>query len=278
MSASGRYVHDARAADRRRPANASSSGRMSSASRARSRSRSRSPRRTTRRRNWRAKICRAAASCSIPSSSCFTCGPTTTSACKASAWSGRASPATWSRSRPRAKRMLAVGGHDKAALDVQGTFTAKSLGIEPQPIELRIVRDRLFPGSQAGLHRAVRSLRAQRRAARDLDHRAAGQVASPIARSPRPRVAALRNEQAAARHVAGGARPPGNAAADRTAGRRRAGQRSPAGESDRGRQRPAAAGGPQSRRSASAISTSGPRCCRSWRTSRPTACRRSPTC
>ena len=41
--------------------------------------------------------------------------------------------------------MLAVGGHEKATLDVQGTFTAKSLGIEPQPIELRIFATDYFP-------------------------------------------------------------------------------------------------------------------------------------
>ncbi len=102
-----------------------------------------------------------------------------------------------------ATSLLAAGGHDKAALDVQGTFTANSLGIEPQPIELRIFATDYFPGPQAGLHRAVPAVRAQRRAARDLGHRAAGQVAPPIARSPRPRAAALRNQQAAARHVAG---------------------------------------------------------------------------
>ncbi len=41
--------------------------------------------------------------------------------------------------------VLAVGGHDKAVLDAQGTFTAKSLGIEPQPIELRIYANDYFP-------------------------------------------------------------------------------------------------------------------------------------
>jgi hypothetical protein len=41
--------------------------------------------------------------------------------------------------------MLAVGGHEKSALDVQGTFTAKSLGIEPQPIELRLFATDYFP-------------------------------------------------------------------------------------------------------------------------------------
>jgi hypothetical protein len=41
--------------------------------------------------------------------------------------------------------MLAVGGHEKSALDLQGTFTAKSLGIEPQPIELRLFATDYFP-------------------------------------------------------------------------------------------------------------------------------------
>jgi hypothetical protein len=40
---------------------------------------------------------------------------------------------------------LAAGGCDKAALDVEGTFTAKSLGIEPQPIELRIFATDYYP-------------------------------------------------------------------------------------------------------------------------------------
>jgi hypothetical protein len=43
------------------------------------------------------------------------------------------------------KSTLAVGGHDKATLDVQGTFTASSLGIEPQPIELRLFATDYFP-------------------------------------------------------------------------------------------------------------------------------------
>jgi hypothetical protein len=41
--------------------------------------------------------------------------------------------------------MLAVGSHEKSTLDVQGTFTAKSLGIEPQPIELRLFATDYFP-------------------------------------------------------------------------------------------------------------------------------------
>lgn len=45
----------------------------------------------------------------------------------------------------KGEAMLAVGGHDKAGMEVQGTFTAKSLGIEPQPIELRIFATDYFP-------------------------------------------------------------------------------------------------------------------------------------
>jgi hypothetical protein len=40
---------------------------------------------------------------------------------------------------------LAAGGCDNATLDVEGTFTAKSLGIEPQPIELRIFATDYYP-------------------------------------------------------------------------------------------------------------------------------------
>jgi hypothetical protein len=45
----------------------------------------------------------------------------------------------------KGESMLAVGGFDKSTFDVQGTFTAKSLGIEPQPIELRIFATDYFP-------------------------------------------------------------------------------------------------------------------------------------
>jgi hypothetical protein len=42
--------------------------------------------------------------------------------------------------------LLAAGDHSKTALDVQGTFTASSLGIEPQAIELRIFATDYLPG------------------------------------------------------------------------------------------------------------------------------------
>jgi hypothetical protein len=41
--------------------------------------------------------------------------------------------------------MLAIGGPDRSGFDVKGTFTAKSLGIEPQPIELYIFATDYFP-------------------------------------------------------------------------------------------------------------------------------------
>jgi hypothetical protein len=46
------------------------------------------------------------------------------------------------------KSLLAAGNHNQAALDVQGTFTARSLGIEPQAIELRIFATDYFPGRE----------------------------------------------------------------------------------------------------------------------------------
>jgi hypothetical protein len=45
----------------------------------------------------------------------------------------------------KGESILAAGGHDKAVLDVQGTFTASSLGIEPQPIEVRIFATDYYP-------------------------------------------------------------------------------------------------------------------------------------
>jgi hypothetical protein len=44
------------------------------------------------------------------------------------------------------ERMLAAGGHDKETLDVVGAFSAKSFGIEPQPIALRVFVEDYLPG------------------------------------------------------------------------------------------------------------------------------------
>jgi hypothetical protein len=45
----------------------------------------------------------------------------------------------------KGERILAAGGNDKSAMDVGGTFSATSLGIEPQPILLRIFAEDYFP-------------------------------------------------------------------------------------------------------------------------------------
>jgi hypothetical protein len=46
----------------------------------------------------------------------------------------------------KGERILAGGGHDKESLEVAGTFSAKSLGIEPQPIQLRMFVEDYLPG------------------------------------------------------------------------------------------------------------------------------------
>ena len=46
----------------------------------------------------------------------------------------------------KGERILAGGGHDKESLEVPGTFSAKSLGIEPQPIQLRMFVEDYLPG------------------------------------------------------------------------------------------------------------------------------------
>lgn len=45
----------------------------------------------------------------------------------------------------KGERMLAAGGYDKPDMSVGGTFTASSLGIEPQPIQLRIFAEDYYP-------------------------------------------------------------------------------------------------------------------------------------
>jgi hypothetical protein len=42
--------------------------------------------------------------------------------------------------------ILAAGGNDKDALEIIGTFSARSFGIEPQPINLRLFAEDYFPG------------------------------------------------------------------------------------------------------------------------------------
>ncbi len=50
------------------------------------------------------------------------------------------------RSVATGERVLAAGGPDKETLDVVGAFSAKSFGIEPQPIALRVFVEDYLPG------------------------------------------------------------------------------------------------------------------------------------
>ncbi len=44
------------------------------------------------------------------------------------------------------ERILAAGGVEKESLDVAGTFSAKSFGIEPQPVNVRVFAEDYLPG------------------------------------------------------------------------------------------------------------------------------------
>jgi len=44
------------------------------------------------------------------------------------------------------ERVIAAGGYEKRVVDASGTFSAQSLGIEPQPINLRVFAEDYFPG------------------------------------------------------------------------------------------------------------------------------------
>src|SRR5579871_523417 len=46
------------------------------------------------------------------------------------------------------ERILAAGGPDKELLELSGTFSAASLGIEPQPIHVRLFVEDFFPGRE----------------------------------------------------------------------------------------------------------------------------------
>lgn len=59
-------------------------------------------------------------------------------------WHGVESPLVTS---PAAgEKILGAGGTEKENLDLNGTFTAKSLGIEPQPVNLRVFAEDYLPG------------------------------------------------------------------------------------------------------------------------------------
>jgi len=48
----------------------------------------------------------------------------------------------------KGQRILAAGGSEKVSLDIAGTFSARALGIEPQPIKLRAFAEDYFPGRE----------------------------------------------------------------------------------------------------------------------------------
>ena len=46
----------------------------------------------------------------------------------------------------KGERILGAGGQDQESLELAGTFSAKSLGIEPQPVQVRMFVEDYFPG------------------------------------------------------------------------------------------------------------------------------------
>ena len=48
----------------------------------------------------------------------------------------------------KGERILSAGGHDKESLEISGTFSAKSLGIEPQPVQVRLFAEDYLPGRE----------------------------------------------------------------------------------------------------------------------------------
>jgi hypothetical protein len=59
-------------------------------------------------------------------------------------WKGVENPVV--KSPAEGERLLAAGGNDKESLDLAGTFSAKSLGIEPQPVNVRVYVEDFLPG------------------------------------------------------------------------------------------------------------------------------------
>jgi hypothetical protein len=59
-------------------------------------------------------------------------------------WKGIENPVV--KSPAVGERLLSAGGNDKESLDLSGTFSAKSLGIEPQPVNVRVYVEDYLPG------------------------------------------------------------------------------------------------------------------------------------
>ena len=139
-------------------------------------------------------------------------------------WQGLDDPTV--KTPAKGERVLAAGGNDKDTVEIGGTFSAKSLGIEPQPVQLRIFAEDYFPGRPRVYSGTYLFYVLNPTAARHLADRAIEQVASPGPRGARPRDAAPRNQQTIARALGRGARSARYSQADRESGGRRAIQRS----------------------------------------------------
>ena len=178
----------------------------------------------------------------------------------------------------KGERILAAGGQDKETLELAGTFSAKSLGIEPQPVQRPGLRRGLPPRPAAGVLAAVHAS-------------SCSTPSSTPSGSPSSSASGTASRSRSATARCSSTRPtsscapwrPRSSTSPRTAARSRTRPR-PSGE------RPAALGPGRTRgeelvrrrcatpSSASATWRSGPRCSRSSRTSRATGCPRSPTC
>jgi hypothetical protein len=61
-------------------------------------------------------------------------------------WEGMESPVV--KDPAKGEKLLAAGAHDRESLEINGTFSARSLNIEPQPISLRVYVEDYFPGRE----------------------------------------------------------------------------------------------------------------------------------
>jgi hypothetical protein len=61
-------------------------------------------------------------------------------------WKGLDETGATVKTTAKGEKILAAGGHDQDAMEVEGTFSAKALGIEPQPIVVRVFAEDYLPG------------------------------------------------------------------------------------------------------------------------------------
>ena len=138
-------------------------------------------------------------------------------------WQGIESPIV--KTPAKGERILAAGGNDKESLEISGTFSAKSLGIEPQPVQVRVFAEDYLPAGRGSTRRPTPSyvLNAEQHAIWVTEqlskwHRQSLEV--------RDREMQLYETNKQLRCPGGRrARPARDPAQDREPGRRRAGQR-----------------------------------------------------